>query len=228
MQNPAKTIPGLAGAKGLRPADEVYGFPSGGWCRAALSGRLVEISGRESPAMLTAAMALVRDAQEEGETTAWVTPRGSLFFPPDAEAGGVDLGALAVIRVPELRHVAPAADKLARSGAFGLIVLDLQGEGRRLGSRDGRRRPPRDTVVPTPLQSRLLGLAQKHDIAVVFLLDKPGRHPSLGSLISLRGEATRTRIGHNRFQVEVRVVKDKYRAPGWSHTSLCHGPAGLR
>ena len=126
MTSPAKIGIGTAGAKALCPADALYGHGPGAWGRAGLSGRLVELSGEGASAVLTAAMGLVRDAQEERETTAWVATQKSLFFPPDAAAGGIDLGALAVIRVPDLPYVPRAADKLARSGAFGLIVLDLQ------------------------------------------------------------------------------------------------------
>jgi hypothetical protein len=78
-----------------------------------------------------------------------------------------------------------------------------------------------------PLQSRLLGLAQKHDTAILFLSDKDPRAPSLGSLISLRGQAGRARVGKNRFEVTVKVLKDKCQAPGSTHETLCHGPAGL-
>ena len=49
------------------------------------------------------------------------------FFPPDAAEGGVDLDALLVVRARDLSSMASAADQLARSGAFGLLVVDLMG-----------------------------------------------------------------------------------------------------
>jgi len=157
---------------------------------------------------LTAAASLLRDAQLAGETAAWVMRNSVSFYPPDLHAWGVDLGALIVVRAPDGSSVARAADPLARSGAFGLLVLDIGDDAR----------------IPTPLLSRLLGLARKHDAAVLFLTGGE----SLGSLISLRVEATMHRIDEARFTVELCAVKDKRRAPGWTHEEICRGPAGLR
>jgi recombination protein RecA len=190
------------------------------WSLAGLAGRLVELSGAEDSAALTFALGLVRQAQLMGEPVAWVGTSAESFFPPDAAAGGVDLGALAVVRVPDVRALTRAADQLARSGAFGLLVLDVgpfgAGRGR---SRNGR--------VPMAALSRLLGLAQKHGTAVVFLTDKPARAPSLGSLVSLRAQAVRRQTGKDEFTCELRVVKDKRRAPGWVVQEVCGGPPGL-
>jgi recombination protein RecA len=190
------------------------------WALPELAGRLVELSGPGAAATLTLALRLVLDAQGRDEPAAWLTDRGSCFFPPDAADGGVDLDALVVVRVAEPAAVARAADQLARSGAFGLLMLDL-----------GRAR------VPDPLQSRLLGLAQKHETAIVFLTEKPSTAPSLGSLVSLRCEAGAVRpepgsasgFGcESPFECALRALKDKRRAPGWSYQEACRGPAGLR
>ena len=104
------------------------------------------------------------------------------------------------------------AGRLARSGAFGLLVLDLG--------------PQAD--LPTPLLSRLLGLARKHDTAVVFLTKKAPHVPSLSSLVSLRGESTLQHVGEDRFTAVLHASKDKCRAPGWNHSEPCCGPPGLR
>jgi recombination protein RecA len=180
------------------------------WTLPALAGRLVELSGAEDSAALTVALGLVRQAQLLGEPAAWVTPVTETFFPPDAAAGGVDLAALAVVRVPDPRALPRAADQLARSGGFGLVVVDA-----------GAARPPLAAL------SRLLGLAQKHDVCLLFLTDKPEQAPSIGSLVSLRGHARRRRTGTDEFTCEMTVLKDKRRAPGWTHTEVCGGPAGL-
>jgi recombination protein RecA len=185
-------------------------YPPSEWKLASMAGRLVELSGAEDGAALTMAFGLVREAQLLEEPVAWVSLLHHSFFPPDAAAGGVDLNALAVVRVEHQKALARAADHLARSGAFGLIVLDVM-EG----------------VVSMAVQSRLLGLARKHDIAMVFLTRKTEHRPSLGSLISLRGQATRKRSGLNAFTCRLCIVKDKRRAPGWNHTEVCGGPAGL-
>lgn len=181
------------------------------WSRSELAGRLVELSSWGGGALLTLAFDLVLQAQHEGEPVAWIT-RSSTFFPPDAARCGIDLDALPVILVPDARSGARAADTLVRSGAFGLVVLDLGA----------------DAVVAPPLQTRLLGLASKHAAAVVFLTEKPSEAPSLGSLVSLRAQAVRSRTAEDRFSCEARVLKDKRRGPGWSHREFRHGPAGLR
>jgi recombination protein RecA len=179
------------------------------FCLRELRGRLSEITSAGAGAAVTLAFRVLLDAQGAGEPVAWITTRRVCFFPPDAAESGADLEALAVVRVPSPPDILRAADMLARSGAFGLYVLDVG---------------PAD--VPMAAQSRLLGLAQKHDAAVLFLTKKGG--PSLGSLVSLRGEARRARTGPGAFSCELTVVKDKRRAPGWTHTEVCRGSTGLR
>lgn len=179
------------------------------WSRDGLAGRLVELSDPGGGASLTMAAALVLDAQRRRETVAWVTSRESAFFPPDLAAGGVDLDALAVVRLPDVGSVARAGDRLLRSGAFGLVVLDL-----------------RTGDVAMPLQARLVGLAERHDAAVVCLTEKPRAAPSLSSLVSLRVETRRRRAGEGSFVCAVESVKDKRRSPGWTAEEVCHGPAG--
>ena len=75
--------------------------------------------------------------------------------------------------------------------------------------------------------SRLMGLAQKHGIALVFLTNKTDGAPSLGSLISLRVQTQRKKLGRDEFACVLTAVKDKRRAPGWTHLEVCRGPAGL-
>jgi recombination protein RecA len=131
-------------------------------------------------------------------------------------AWGVDLAALVVVRARDARGAGRAADVLLRSGAYGLVVLEL-------GT---------SAALPTPLQGRLVQLALKHDAAVVCLTDKPPTAPSLGSLVSLRGESTRRRTerdstGHEGFVCDLRVLKDKRRGPGWGWQGAHRGPEGL-
>jgi recombination protein RecA len=185
------------------------------WELPQLAGRIVEISGRGASARLTAAFGLVLAAQRESEAPAWITFRDSTFFPPDAAAGGVDLAALAVVRVPDARTAGRAADQLVRSGAFGLVVVDLASSRKN------------DERLDAPILTRLMGLAQKHDAAVVVLTEKPPQAPSLSSLVSLRAEAQRTGRGEG-IDVRIRILKDKRRPPGGLHSETCRGPAGLR
>ena len=177
----------------------------------------MEISAGPEAAHLTAAFGLVLDAQLTGDRAAWVTLEGSTFFPPDASDGGIDLDALPVVRVRDARMAGRAADHLARSGGFGLIVIDLS---RNVVSGFSR-------TMPVPLLTRLLGLAREHDACIVLLTKKPQDSPSVHSLISLRVEA-RWRLRDGCPELCIRAIKDKRRGPGWTHVESCRGPAGLR
>lgn len=183
----------------------------GGLSMADLAGRLVELSGLGDTAVLTHACSAVLEAQREGETVAWITRRDRPFYPPDAGEMGIDLSALAVVRCPDGRAVASAADRLARSGAFGLLVLDLGEDGE----------------VPPALLTRLAGLAHKHDTAILFLTEKSEDAPSVAPIVSLRGSSQRRGVGDGRFVCRFHAVKDKRRGPGWGREALYHGPPGL-
>lgn len=189
------------------------------WTLGDLAGRLVELSGGEAAAHLTAAFGLVLEAQLAGDQAAWVTLAESTFFPPDVAAGGVDVEALPVVRVSGAQDAGRAADHLVRCGGFGLVVIDLSGE-----PADAQVRP---AVLSVPLLTRLLGLARAHDVAVLILTKKPAEAASINSLVSLRVEAQRT-VCADRYEVCVRAIKDKRRGPGWTHVEACRGPAGLR
>jgi recombination protein RecA len=175
-------------------------------------GRLVEVSGGSACAGLTLVFRLVLEAQRAGEPVAWLNRNGSAFFPPDVAQTGIDLSALAVIWTDDLVRMARSTDHLVRSGAFGLVVLDLGSE----------------PDVPRAFQMRLAGLARKHATALICLTEKGARQPSLGTLVSLRAEAVRERGPDGRFHCEARILKDKRRGPGWKHVEVCHAPDGLR
>jgi len=181
------------------------------WTLATFAGRLAEISGDRATAALTLAFRLVLQVQRRGEPAAWIAARAGLFFPPDVAETGVDLAALAVVRVPGALVAARAADHLLRSGGFGVVVLDL-------GS---------DLGVPLHAQTRLAGLAQQHGTALVCLTENDAARPSLGSLVSLRAHTAKARDGQDRFRCEARALKDKRRGPGWKHAEVCRGPDGL-
>ena len=169
----------------------------------------MEISGSGATATLTLAFGLVLEGQQHGELVGWATSAASSFYPPDTAQEGVDLDALVVVRVPDAKAIPRAGEKLLRSGAFGLVVLDL-------GAAD----------IPMPLQARLAALSLQHHTALLCLTEKEGREPSLGSLVSLRVDAER-RASESRFACELRVLKDKRRGPTWTETEVCLGPAGL-
>ncbi|MBP7148093.1 MAG: recombinase A [Acidobacteria bacterium] len=179
----------------------------------SLAGRLSELSGIGPAAQLSLAFTLVGEAHKLGEPAAWVTDRKATFFPPDVVEGGVDLARLPVVFVPDAAAGARAAERLVRSGGFGLVVLDL------VGAR---------AEIPAALQSRLVGLAQKHDAALVVLTEKAADAGSLGSLFALRCEARREPAGEGRFLCLARALKDKRGGPGWTYTEVRRGPLGLR
>lgn len=181
------------------------------WSLEALTGRLVELSGAASSATLTAAAALILEAQKRGQPAAWVTGQRSIFYPPDFAAAGIDLEALPVVRAPDARGSWRATDALLRSGGFGVVVLDLGA----------------DTDLPLAIQTRLAGLARRHRAALLCVTRKEPGAPSLGSLVSIRAEVEKRRADFDRFACQVRVVKDKRQGPGWEHREVCRGSDGL-
>ena len=180
------------------------------WTLDEVAGRLVEISSSTAAAALTLTFSLIRQAQERHEPVGWVMSAESFFYPPDAARGGIDLAALAVIRLARVESIARAGEKLLRSGGFGVVVLDL-------GTAD----------IPMPLQTRLTGLAHRHHTALICLTEKTNGAFSLGSLVSLRAHAERRRVEGNRFACTLSVLKDKRRGPTWNYEDIYAGPAGL-
>lgn len=214
---------GSAATARVLPFDQLHahhGDPAADqpWELAALRGRLVELSARGASATLTTAIDIVLEAQAQGEPVGWISAidaaTSGTFYPPDVADSGVDLAALVVVRAPTGAAVARAAERLLRSGAFGLIVLDFAAS---------------HVDVPTAHQGRLVTLAQAHDAAIVCITEKSNDTASIGSLVSLRTEALRTRTsgaGH-AFEVSVRALKDKRRGPGWTRAIKARGPAGM-
>lgn len=185
----------------IRAPGEPYSLQS-------LSGSLSELSG---PASLTAAMLKVREAQRAAEPVAWVSRPDSIFYAPDVEESGIDLEAIAVICVKS-KDAPRAGEMLVRNGGFGLVVIDLEAK----------------LTIQTPLLSRMLGLAQKHEVAVLFLTQRGEHEGSLDSLISMRAWATAPRTAAGEFTLSVKALKDKRHAPNWTANEVCRGPAGLR
>lgn len=193
----------------IAPLEESTVVEHPSWGMPALRGRLVELSARGAAATLTASIDLVIEAQREGEPVAWIMgPEGS-FYPPDVADSGVDLAALVVVRVPDQTAAVRAAERLLRSGAFGLIVIDLGG-----------------LEIAIAHQGRLVTLAQAHDAAVVCITEKSADASSIGSLVSMRAEALRVR-SPSGFELSLRVLKDKRRGPGFQKTLRARGPAGF-
>ncbi len=129
-----------------------------------------------------------------------------------AELSGAGRAPRPVILLAAARGRLRAADRLARSGAFGLLVVDL---GDRLD-------------LPLAVQTRLAEQALAHGTLVLCLTEKTERQPSLGSLVAVRGQARCIRYGPDRFACRVHALKDKRRGPGWIDQEWCRGPDGVR
>lgn len=210
---------------GLRPVD----VPAA-WRLNALLGRLVEVTAGRASAALAVVFGLVREAQARGEPVAWIANTSSAFYPPDVVAAGVDLAALAVVRIPGIDAAPRVADPLVRSGGFGLVVMDLVDP--LVDPSRARSEPVR---LPTAVQSRLSGLAKRHCAAIVCVTASTGRSASLGPLISLRVEARRDvdrsgdedGVASDEIACEIRAIKDKRRGGGWRQRSAFRVPPGL-
>ena len=184
---------------------------AGSWQRESLTGRLVEVSSLRAGAALSMVMQLVVDTQREGETVAWISGGTDLFFAPDAADTGVDLEALPVISLRSASDAIRAADRILRSGAFGLVVLDLG----------------QSCQIKAPILARLVKLAQLHSTALVALTEKPEAGPSMNSMVSLRVQAERVSHEPECFCAELKVLKDKRHGPGAIHREIFRGPPGL-
>ena len=193
------------------PRDKVTPETGMGWKISTFAGRFGEISSDLAGAALTLVFRLVLESQKQGEPVAWITSLGSTFFPPDAADIGIDLSAMAVIRASEILSAARATEHLLRSGSFGIVVMDVGPNAH----------------LPLHAQSRLAGLARKHDTALICITEKESHQPSVGSLISLRVHSEKTQGKEDAYRCAVKALKDKRHGPGWGHIEVCRGPDGL-
>ena len=181
----------------------------GSWQFDNLVGILSEVSEEVPSGAVSFAAEIIAEAQTQKETVAWVTGTESIFFPPDLRSRGVDLSAVAVIRVNGETDSLMAAEWLVRSGAMGLVVVDLDAHG---------------NITDASL-GRLLKLAERNLCAVTFLTRKRGQDPSLGSRISLRGCITRS--GSGPFVIDIHTTKDKRSNSSSRQSRWYHGPPGM-
>jgi recombination protein RecA len=141
---------------------------------------------------------------------AWIGDARISFYPPDLAACGVDLAALTVLRL-ESAKLWHGCDTLLRCGGFALILVDVCGA----------------LTLPFPMQTRLAGLAQHHNTALIALARSSRRDQPRSSLASLRAETALRRAGRDCFACEARIVKDKRRVPGWAHEEFRRGTNSL-
>ena len=177
----------------------------------ALRGRLIEVVvGPGTPALSLISL-LLRRAERASEPIAWVSAGSSIFYPPDFSENGVSLSELPVVWTNGREQAFRASEHLLRSGAFGLIIVDLQQPGEMKPGRLGT----------------LNRLAALQRVVVVFLNSRSAPHHELGSLISLRLMVDLHHAGPNRFVCRVAAVKDKQAPAGWVQEVVFRGTDGL-
>lgn len=184
---------------------------SGAWTVEEFAGRVVELRAVGPSPVLTLAASLIVDAQAHREPVVWIGARDDLFYPPDFSANGIDLEALAVVRMRDPKSAAVAADKLLGCGAFGLLILDL-GD---------------DPWFPDALLNRLVRHAEQSRTAVLCLTEARRDMRAIGLLVSVRAEAFRQRVD-GRFRCVARAERDRARGPGWTYEEMRNGTVGLR
>ncbi len=104
-----------------------------------------------------------------------------------------------------------AAEQLLRSGAFGLIVIDLA----------------KDLTLHSAGQGRLLRLAERHGAEVLILRRRREDGAYSGSLVAVRSESMREPVRSGVFRCTITNTKDKREGPGWTTSEEFCGPPGL-
>jgi recombination protein RecA len=209
------------------------------WSLVSLQGRLTELVGSADSANISAAARLILSCQQSGALAAWIATHRDVFFPPDLAAAGVDLAALPVIWAIEKEmatepggqgntstagkqsarsrgtisadRAARSAERLIRTGAVGIVIIDLA----------------RTLVISPAAQGRLLRLAEQHRTQVLILRRAREDDNYSGSLVSVRGQSSRERLGPGRFRCTITNTKDKREGPGWTMSEEFSGPPGL-
>lgn len=126
---------------------------------ARLRGRLTELTGGADSAAVSLAVSLMKQAKRRGDAVVWEADPTRLFFPDDAYAAGLDVEAVVVVSVADPLLVGTVADRLARSGAMGLLVIDAASQERVQVMRENA------------LKGRLVQLARRHDMAIVCITE---------------------------------------------------------
>lgn len=224
-------IPHIMTARALLERDQLdaprRGEGAPRWSFEELGGSLIEIVEGRAPAALSFCSSLISQAQRADVPLAWLTSGESLFFPADMRQNGVDVGALAIVRLGAAAQMLRAADALIRSGAFGLLLVD---GGAALD------------IHPSQ-QQRLSRMAKKYGVVVVFLrahlsarvaqmgktrAKTSARSSRYALKASLQVEASWERAAQGHFGCTLRAIKDRRCAPGWRVQEVRRGTPGLR
>jgi hypothetical protein len=150
------------------------------------------------------ALASVRSGQARSRSSwcAWIDPEGTLHA-PGVEAAGVDLKRMLVVHPPR-PQLGRIALKVVSSGAFEVVVVDIDAIPGSSRSSEGVREPRSKAWAPEVLV-RKLALAAEPSGATVLLLTDSTRPRSAPWPVALRLELARPR----RQELVVRVGKDR-------------------
>jgi recombination protein RecA len=202
----------LFATKGIRPASSLESAPKApsrpcDWAEldgllpdGGLPHAVVEIVASSSleqelwVGATSVATAAVRAAHRRDERAwcAWIDAKSTLYAPGLLRAG-VDLARLLVVRpLPEL--VARVAVKVASSGAFDVLVVEL--------GNDDRRFTPSSRVARSASLVRKLALAAEQHGTTIVLLSAPHSTPWP---VALRLEVARTKTG-----LSLRITKERH------------------
>ncbi len=184
---------------------------------AGLSGKVVEISGWEHPAGLSLAASFIQECQGKGGLAAWISPRcgnrGTLFFPPDFEDRGIDCNSLPILWTASAADGFSIADRLLRSRAFDMLVVDLTGV-----------RQPR----PAGGLGRLHRGARDSGCLVLCLTRRRPGESSLDPMVFVHLHGfSQAAEPEGFFDVSITVQKDKNHAPGRIFRRRYGSPVGL-
>jgi len=171
-------------------AAEADGEP---WSWRALRGRIAHTWGQATSARATIAAPLMLHAQHHGALVAWVTSTRAIPYAPDLEAMGLDLDAIILVRLRSDEDALIAAERLMRSGAIGVMVVEVA----QCSARTWGRRQPRIR--------RLQGLAEHHGACVII---GARRRIALGPLVAVEARVTRARTTAG-VCLELEFIKDK-------------------
>ncbi len=167
-------------------------------------GRLTEIFGDCSSGKTTLVYALLAACTRRGDIGAYIDPQLSLFAPA-AQAAGIDLERLIVVRPNNAGALRRAVDAIVRSGACAVVAVDGAGD-----------------ALQTHHCARLVAQAEKTGTALVTI--SHGESQVLASFASIRlrmrrlsplwqqGDDGSSRLGG--YQIALEVAKSKLSAPG--------------
>jgi len=209
MSFPAPVSATLLHLPVIRASDLRKTAVPGSWRFQTLVGILSELSEATPCGALSVAADIILEAQREREPVAWVAGPDSIFYPPDLAGRGIDVSAVAVIRGDRPLDSLRCAEWLVRCGAFGLVVVDAEGEWR----------------VSDSSLGRLQKLAERNQCAVLFLTRKTAGEASLGTRISRRGCVARGEPA--ACSVEILTLKDTVAHRTTRERRQYRGPAGM-